>query len=140
MTDTKNSGNLSDRRKIGANLGRSLTLSEFQFVENISPATYSKLKAAGLAPEETVIALPPNGSRKGFAIKRISPEARLKWHAKLEELRGTEAAKLAEARARDQRVRAGKLAAESVAHVSKHPRRKRMIEHKRKANDRPNND
>jgi hypothetical protein len=117
-------------REIGADLTeRSLTLAEFQFVEHLSPATYNKLRAAGLGPEVTEVVLPGADGQKGFALKRITPDARRAWHAMLAQLRESEEAKLAAARAQAQRVEAAKLAAQSPLHVSKQqkktPRRKR---------------
>lgn len=119
-------------REIGADLTeRSLTLAEFQFVEHLSPATYSKLKAAGLAPEETVIQLSPieegdgdGKQRSGFNIKRITPDARRAWHAMLAQLRASKEAELAAARAHAQRVQAGRIAAQSPLHVSRQKQRK----------------
>ena len=111
--------------EIGADLTeRALTLAEFQFVEHLSKATYNKLRAAGLGPEETTVVLPGADGQKGFALKRIRPEARRAWHAKLAALRASKDGELAAARARDQRVVAGKLAAQSPLHVSRRNQQK----------------
>jgi hypothetical protein len=92
---------------------RALTIAEFCDVENLSRATYYKLKRLGYGPEETRILV------AGVVLIRIAPAARLDWHKKLAALRDSEAGALEFARRQAQAVVAGKLAAASPAHVSR---------------------
>ena len=63
---------------------RAMTIADFCYRENMSKATYYKLKRADLGPRETCI----------LNLIRISPEARADWHAKLAERRQSAAAAL----------------------------------------------
>jgi hypothetical protein len=102
---------------------RALTIGEFCTVENISKATYYKMKRAGLGPAETHMPIP------GMNVIRISADARRAWHAKLAAANSGKAIELARARKQAQRVAAGKLAAKSAKHVSRtnYPRRRRRV-------------
>jgi len=93
---------------------RSLTIPEFCFVENISKATFYKLRKLGLAPALTRI----------LDAIRITAQARRDWHAKLHLMQVADAAALLAARKQQQTVQAGKLAAASPLHVSNRTRRK----------------
>jgi hypothetical protein len=97
---------------------RSLTVKEFLFYEKMSQSTYYKLKRHGLGPEETTIPIP------GMNFVRITAQARRDWHAKLAELRSSEAGELERARRADHATQAGKLAAASPLHVSRRGSRK----------------
>jgi len=69
------------------NTERAMTIGEFCHAENISKATYYKLKRKGLGPEETFVPV------AGLSLVRLSPVARRRWHATLAELRETKAAR-----------------------------------------------
>ena len=88
---------------------RSLTRSEFCYVENMSPTKYHGLKNKGLGPEEMNV----------DGMIRITPEARAKWHERMAELAKSEAAQLEAERRRAQAAQAGKIAAASPLHISK---------------------
>jgi hypothetical protein len=94
---------------------RSLTRSEFCYVENMSPTKYHGLKSKGLGPEELNV----------DGMIRITPEARAKWHARMAELAKSEAAHLEAERRRAQAAQAGKIAAASPLHISKRVARRR---------------
>jgi hypothetical protein len=94
---------------------RSMTLSEFRYVENMSAAKYYDLKSKGFGPEELNV----------DGMIRITPEARAKWHARMAELAKSEAAQLEAERRRAQAARAGKVAAASPLHISKRVARRR---------------
>jgi hypothetical protein len=94
---------------------RSLTRSEFCYVENMSTTKYHDLKNKGLGPEELNV----------DGMIRITPEARAKWHERMAELAKSEAAQLEAERRRAQAVEAGKIAAASSLHISKRVVRRR---------------
>jgi hypothetical protein len=98
---------------------RAMTIADFCYLENMSKATYYKLKRAGLGPRETHVPVP------GMSFVRITAEARHDWHAMLAEMRETAAAKLATARKHAQTLQAGKLAAASPLHVANRQTRRR---------------
>jgi hypothetical protein len=89
---------------------RSLTRSEFCYVENMSPTKYHGLKNKGLGPEEMNL----------DGMIRITPEARARWHGRMAELARSEAAQLEAERRRAQAAAAGRIAAQSPLHVSRH--------------------
>ena len=91
---------------------RSLTRTEFCYVENMSPTKYHGLKNKGLGPEEMNI----------DGMIRITPEAREEWHKRMAELAKGEAARLEAERRRELAVTAGRAAAQSPNHVSRRPR------------------
>jgi hypothetical protein len=94
---------------------RSLTRSEFCYVENMSPTKYHGLKNKGLGPEEMNV----------DGMIRITPEARAKWHERMAELAKSEAAQLEAERRRAQAAQAGKIAAASPRHISKQQQKPR---------------
>jgi hypothetical protein len=103
---------------------RALTIDEFCFVEHISKASFYAMQRQGTGPEVTY--LPARGRAP---MPRVSAQARRDWHAALKARHATAAAALEATRKREQCAEAGKLAAESVQHVSKRqstkPRRRR---------------
>jgi hypothetical protein len=88
---------------------RSLTRSEFCYVENMSPTKYHALKNKGLGPEELNV----------DGMIRITPEARAKWRQRMAELAKSEAAQLEGDRRRKLASIAGRAAAASPLHISK---------------------
>jgi hypothetical protein len=90
---------------------RALTIREFCEAENISTASYFKMRRLGVGPREERV---PNTT-----IIRISPEARRAWHARLAEMHQSRDADLQARRRSAQATRAGKMAAASPLHVSK---------------------
>jgi hypothetical protein len=90
---------------------RSQTFTEFCQGERISKTTLYGLLRRGLGPE--VLEVP------GTKIKRITPEAREAWHARMAELAKTESSRLEAERRRELAAIAGKRAAESPRHVSR---------------------
>lgn len=92
----------------------SQTIAEFCAHERISKATFYKLRAAGLGPDE--LRAPKT------TIVRITAEARAAWHQRMADLRNSEAVLLEEAHRREQAVAAGKIAALSAQHVSRRGR------------------
>lgn len=95
---------------------RSLTRAQFCELENMSLSTFHKLKRAGNGPAETHF--------PGMTFARITPEARREWHARMEEWRKSDAAKLEQQRRIAVARAAGKKAIESPLHVSKRPKGK----------------
>ena len=93
---------------------RDWTPQEWRFRKHISKSTHNKLKKAGLAPEEEVVMLP------GFNLVRITPQARR--DCKIAELRQSKEAELESTRRQAQVEAAGRLAAQSPNHISKHAR------------------
>ncbi len=91
----------------------SLTIRQFCVCENMSPASYYKMRRLGFGPAEMVI--------PGPEIIRITPKAHRQWRAMLEEHSRTKAAELERKRRADQRRTAGKTAAASPMHVSRRP-------------------
>jgi hypothetical protein len=102
------------RDRLGDVLERALSLKDFMFLENMSPATYYKIRRAGNGPEETVL--------PGTNLIRITAEARRAWHAKLAALRDSTAGKLEQQRRDAQAKQAAKVAVASPDHVSKRKR------------------
>jgi hypothetical protein len=92
---------------------RALSITQFCFVENISKATFYKLKRQGLAPELTYVPI------AGVSLIRISPAARRKWHAMLKALQASKAGVLEAARRSAQCREAGRISAASPLHVSR---------------------
>jgi len=93
--------------------------------KGMSRAFFYSLKRRGLAPKLDEIAVPgePGINRgRGLKLVRITAESERAWDKQMEQMRASEAAELEAARAREQRVQAGKLAAASPAHVSRRPR------------------
>jgi hypothetical protein len=88
----------------------SMTLQEFCAIERMSMATYAKIRRLGYGPEETIV--------PGLSFRRITPEARRTWHAKLAALQRTEAAEVERKRRTVLAMRAGNAAAKSPLHVS----------------------
>jgi hypothetical protein len=101
---------------------RALSIAQFCYAENISKATFYKLKRQGLAPELTYVPV------QGMTLIRISPAARRKWHAKLKALQFSRAGALEAARRSAQCTEAGRIAAASPAHVS----RRKTTDHRRR--------
>jgi hypothetical protein len=91
----------------------SLTIKQFCVCENISPASYFKIRRLGLGPAEMVI--------PGTEIIRITPKAHREWRARLEQQGKTTEAELERQRRAEQRRAAGKRAAASPQHVSRRP-------------------
>ena len=90
--------------------------------EGMSRAFFYALKRKGMAPELTEIMVPgePGINRgRGLKLVRITAESARAWREKIAQARTSEAAELEVARAREQRVAAAKLAAQSPNHVSK---------------------
>ena len=89
----------------------SLTIKEFCALENISLATYHKIRNKGHGPRETRV--------PGMAIVRITLEARREWHERLKRL--SDSAEVA----KDRRAlsvhgkRAGRAAAASPRHIAR---------------------
>jgi hypothetical protein len=94
----------------------SSSIDGFCKLEDISPASYYKLRDKGLGPEEMRI--------PGTALIRITARARRQWQQRMAELASEHAAEMAEqAQARSARAsHAGKLGAQSPLHVSKRGR------------------
>jgi hypothetical protein len=93
---------------------RAQTIGEFCAAENISAASYYKMRRLGVGPREERV--------PGTAIIRITPEARRAWHALLAEMRQSRDAELEERRRSAHATQAGKMAAASPLHVSKRQR------------------
>jgi hypothetical protein len=87
-------------------IDRSLTIAEFCALERISKAAYYGLRGRGLRPP-------------GTSIVRITAQARREWHARIGEAQKSQAAELEVARRSAQAAEAGRIAAQSPAHVSK---------------------
>lgn len=88
---------------------RNLTIAEFCKVEHISKFSFYKMKKEGLAPQVLEI----------YNIKRITPEARAKWHAMLMRRQQQKAGKLEAQRRVKLAQQAGRIAAASPRHQSK---------------------
>jgi hypothetical protein len=98
------------------------SITDFCKSRGMSRAFFYALKRRKLAPKLDEIILPgePGVNRgRGLRLVRISAESERAWDKQMEQLRATKAAELEVERARAQQVVAGKLAAESAAHVSK---------------------
>jgi hypothetical protein len=98
---------------------RAMTIKQFCAIENISKATYYKMRRAGLGPEETTVPIP------GMTVVRITQEARRAWHQKLREVNATKAAQLERERFRATRQARGLRSVTSPKHVSHRKRRRR---------------
>jgi hypothetical protein len=96
---------------------RSQTIAEFCAHEHISKATFYKLKAAGLGPDEFRL---PNST-----VVRITAGARETWRQRMAELAQGEAARLEAERRSAQAAAAGRLAAASPRHISKQQQKSR---------------
>jgi hypothetical protein len=94
---------------------RSRTVREFCAIENLSVASYYKMKKQGLAPDELRV--------PGLSIVRITAQAHREWRERMTALRQEEAAAREHERRRAATSRAGKLAAASPRHPC---RRKRL--------------
>jgi hypothetical protein len=90
---------------------RALTRQEFCALEHISLTTYHRMQQLGHGPDE--VRLP------GLAFVRITAEARRDWHARIEEYRKSDAAKIEDQRRTALATMAGNAAAKSPRHVSK---------------------
>jgi hypothetical protein len=107
------------------------TISTFCRSWGMSRSFFYGLKSRGLAPSIDEIIVPGEpGVNRGRGLKhlRISAESERAWVEQMAQLRAGEAAELEVARAREQRVEAGKSAARSPLHISKQsqqPRRRR---------------
>ena len=77
---------------------RSWTIPEFCFAENISEPTYYKMRDRGLGPKES----------RYLGTIRISPEARLEWHRRMQSAKHQRANKIEDQRRRALSRRAGK--------------------------------
>jgi hypothetical protein len=102
-----------------------MSIAAFCESEGMSRAFFYALKRRGMAPQLTEIIMPgePGINRgRGLRLVRISAESRRAWRKRIAQARASEAAELEIARAREQRVAAGKLAAASPTHVSNRPR------------------
>ena len=110
---------LQEERK--EDVERSLTKAEFCEVENISHASYHKMKKAGYGPSEVRI--------PGMALARITPQARREWHERIKQLQDDKDLQLEAERRSIQTSEAGKRAAASPRHISK---RKRVVAPKKK--------
>jgi hypothetical protein len=88
---------------------RSLTPSEFRYLERMSPSKYHELKKKRLGPEEIDI----------DGMKRITPQSRERWHQLMTERARSETALLEAERRRQQAVEAGRAAAASPLHISR---------------------
>ena len=86
----------------------------------MSKATYYKLRRLGLAPEHIT---PP-----GTSLVRISEAADLAWEQRMQALAQEKATKREAERRRAQTQRAGQIAAQSAAHVSRRLRQKKAAE------------
>lgn len=86
----------------------SMSIQQFCQAENMSLATYHKLKRNGLGPDE--VCFPK------MRLIRITAAARREWHRRIEELRLGQANKLE----RDRRVAAAKHAAEHALKSGRH--------------------
>jgi hypothetical protein len=89
---------------------KSFSIPEFCSAEDISHASYFKMRRAGLGPTE--IRIP------GGRIIRITATARREWHRRMEQLAQGEAAQQEQRRRIDQTTRAGQAAAKSEKHIS----------------------
>ncbi len=89
----------------------SLTIRQFCVRENMSPASFYKMRRLGFGPVEMVI--------PGTEIIRITPKAHREWRARLEQQGKTKEAELERQRRANQRRAAGKNAAASPQHVSR---------------------
>jgi hypothetical protein len=87
------------------------TRREFSKLERISLSTYFQLLKKGLAPYERHI--------RGTKIFHISEASRREWRARMHRLSQEETSRLIDERRREQARKAGKIAAQSPAHVSK---------------------
>jgi hypothetical protein len=102
-----------------------MSIAAFCDSEGMSRAFFYALKRRGMAPQLTEIVMPgePGINRgRGLRLVRISAESRRAWRERIAQARASEAAELEVARAREQRVAAGKLAAASPTHISKRAR------------------
>jgi hypothetical protein len=90
---------------------RSLTISEFCEAEGFSTAKYHELQRKGLGPQE--LRFP------GSQIVRITPTARLAWHAQMHALAQTQEGERERERRRKIASNASKYAVASPNHVSK---------------------
>jgi hypothetical protein len=107
-----------------ADAGPSLTVGEFCDAENISSATYVRLRRRGLGPAELRV--------PSTKIIRITARARAAWHHRMAELQNGRAAKLEAARRRDQTVAAARSSVASrraKAARSDRPSRRRHGDH-----------
>lgn len=94
-----------------SDVGPSMTIREFCALERMSKVTYHKLKRNGLGPDEL--------RAPGMTFVRITPAARLDWHARMAEMRKSEAVEKERQQRSDACRVAGKLAAASPNHHSK---------------------
>jgi hypothetical protein len=110
-----------------------MSIDGFCISEGMSRAFFYALKRKGMAPELTEIIVPgePGINRgRGLRLVRISAQSRRAWRERIAQARACEAAELEIARAREQRVTAGKLAAASPTHISKN--RARPVQRRRR--------
>jgi hypothetical protein len=106
---------------VDADERRSQTIKEFCVAEHISLASFYELDKRGLTPE--VLEVP------GTKIRRITPEARTRWHARMAKLAKSKAARLERERRQKAAVIAGQKAAKSPLHVSKRGRSEPAPQH-----------
>jgi hypothetical protein len=98
------------------------SISAFCRSKGMSRGFYYGLKRRGLAPKVDEIIVPgePGVNRgRGSKLIRITAESERAWDERMAQLRAGEVAQLEVARAHEQRVEAGKLAAQSAEHVSR---------------------
>jgi hypothetical protein len=88
----------------------SLTIRQFCDRENLSAASYYKMRRLGYGPAEMHV--------PGTEIIRITPQAHREWRARLEQQGKTKEAALERTRRAEQRRAAGKTAAASPMHIS----------------------
>ena len=89
------------------NPNRSLSQTEFCWIERISKSKYYQLRKLGLAPDETNI----------DGLIRITPKARETWHERMAELAKSESRQL-----EAERRRAQAASAASPRHISRRRR------------------
>jgi hypothetical protein len=99
-----------------------LSIDQFCRSRSISRGSYYALRRRGMGPQLTEIIVPgePEINRgRGLRLVRISAESARTWDKQMQQMRTGEASELEAARAREQRVTAAKLAAQSPNHDSK---------------------
>ena len=100
---------MSDQTQIVIDTTRSLSIADFCVVEDMGEVKYFKMRNLGFGPDEM--------RTPGSNQVRISPEARTRWHKKLEKLANSPQVK------RDKRklVERGRNAGKAAVQSSRHP-------------------
>jgi hypothetical protein len=101
-----------DKATQGSETGASKTVAEFCRAESLSKTSYYQLQRRGLGPDE----LRPPGTK----IIRVTAAAHAAWRERMAELSRSKAAELEVERRREQATIAGRAAAQSPRHVSRH--------------------